>query len=155
MSNNKWLLIANGANAIILSYHNIFQSLEVLPNGKLQHVNLPSGELVTTDRGRGINSASGGRSAFERPTDPHTHEKQVFASEITDFLQQHQDKFISLIVVAAPKTLGDLRHAFSKQMKDKVIAEVSKDFTHIKIHELPTKLRALLLDTLWPGAANG
>lgn len=154
MSNNKWLLIANGANATISSYHNIFQSLEVLPNGKLQHVNLPSSELVTTKRGRVINSASGGRSAFERPTDPHTHEKQVFASEIAAFLQQHQEQFISLIVVAAPKTLGDLRNAFSKQIKDKVIAEVDKDFTHIKVHELPTKLRVLLMDTLWPGMAN-
>lgn len=154
MSSPKWLLIANGAHATISSYSKIFESLEVLPNGTLEHVNLPSSELVTTKRGRGVNNASGGRSAFERPTDPHTHEKHVFVGEIADFLQQHQTQFNSLIVVAAPKTLGDLRNSLSKQIKDKIIAEVDKDFTHVSVHELPGKLRALLLDSLWPGKAN-
>lgn len=36
-----------------------------------------------------------------------------------------------LIVVAAPKSLGDLREFFAEAVREKVHAEIDKDLTHL------------------------
>ncbi|GAC32809.1 host attachment protein [Paraglaciecola polaris] len=151
-SAKKWVLIANGAQATVCEYQHIFESLQVVE--QLSHTHEASRDLVTTERGRAVNSASGGRSAFERPTDPHDHEKHIFATEIVSFLQKNTDNFLSLIIIASPKTLGELRHLLPKTLIHKVIAEVDKDLTNVRTHALPNTLRKLLVDELYPGTSH-
>jgi protein required for attachment to host cells len=42
----------------------------------------------------------------------------------------------ALVVVAPPRTLADLRHAFHADVKDRIIAEINKDLTKHPLHEI-------------------
>jgi protein required for attachment to host cells len=46
----------------------------------------------------------------------------------------------ALVVVAPPRTLADLRHAFGVDVKKRIIAEIDKDLTKHPIHEIEARL---------------
>ena len=144
MHNNTLILIADGAKAVIYKYNGPNNKLAPIKGGKLSHVNELSQDLVTTKRGRMPDNGAGQCSALERPTDPHEHEKHVFAKEIADFVNGKEPSFDRLIIAAAPKVLGDLRQLLSTNVKNKVSAELDKDLTHIPLIELPEHLQDVL-----------
>lgn len=144
MSDSMWVVVADGAKAFIFRYCGYQAPLELVENGTLEGVNAPSHDLVTTQRGRILNSANGQRSALERPSDPHQFQKHQFASEVADFLHQHNSEFDQLVLVASPKMLGDLRNTMPQSDKDKVTAELGKDFTNTPLAKLPKKLSQII-----------
>ena len=54
------------------------------------------------------------------------------------------ERFDKLVLVAAPKTLGDLRDLLPDPVKAKVVAEIDKDLTKVPLHELPKHLDSVL-----------
>lgn len=135
-SNYKtWILVADGAQAKVLAYDKPRRPLRVI-NSDLSHINAASQDLVTTKQGRVFHSADGSRSAMERPTDPHEHEKRKFATELSEYLSNKEERFNRLILVSAPKMLGYLRESMPPQIKRKIIEEVSKDLTNISHEQL-------------------
>jgi protein required for attachment to host cells len=47
---------------------------------------------------------------------------------------------MALIIAAPPRTLADLRHAFHDDVKDRIIAEIDKDFTKQPLNEIEKHL---------------
>lgn len=88
---------------------------------------------ATSDQGREqpgsvFESAGHGRSSHEQ-TDFHQQDEDRFAVAAADMLKQavlahHID---SLIFVAAPRTLGELRKHLHKEVERRVIGEIAKD----------------------------
>lgn len=122
--------------------------------GDAEHVNLeveqvfaqdnPATRDQGTDRpGRSFASSGAQRSAMEQ-TDWHQLAEDRFVGEVADKLYKHAHagRFQSLIVVAPPKVLGQLRKAFHKEVSDKVSAEVPKELTSHPIHEIEKLLSA-------------
>jgi len=144
MHNNTLILIADGAKAVIYKYNGPKNNLSLIKDGKFEHVNKLSQDLVTTKRGRMPDNGAGQRSAMDRPTDPHEHEKHVFAKDVADFINAKEAAFDRLIIAAAPKVLGDLRQLLSTNVANKVSAELDKDLTHIPITDLPEHLQDVL-----------
>lgn len=142
--NRKWIMIADGAKAGVYAYQGPHNKLAPVDGGRLQHVNEPSRELVTTKRGRMPDNGPGQRSALERPTDPHEHEKHIFARELAAFLEERLDEFDTLIIAASPNVLGDLRQLLPDTVKAKISAELDKDLTNIPEPELPQHLQDVL-----------
>lgn len=142
--NRKWIMIADGAKASFYSYEGPHNKLAPVDGGCLQHVNKPSRELVTTKRGRMPDNGPGQCSALERPTDPHEHEKYLFARKLAAFLEKRLDEFDMLIIAASPNVLGDIRQLLPETVKAKVSSELNKNLTNIPPTELPRHLQDVL-----------
>ena len=96
--------------------------------------------------GRSFASAGSARSAMEYSSDPVQVRERRFVENVAEELDKRlqHGEFNRLIVAAAPTALGDLRPAFSKGVKDTIVAELAKDLTNI-----PTaKLEAHFADIL-------
>lgn len=139
-----WIVVADGAKAQLYRYQGPKAPLERIDDGELQHVNELSQDLVSDRPGRVFQSASHRRSAIEPATDPKEHQKHEFARRICAYLEGYISKIDNLILVAAPKVLGDLRRLLPDALKQKVTDELSKDLTNIPAPELPRHLQGVL-----------
>ncbi len=92
--------------------------------------NPPDRDQASDRPGRSFASFSPGRSAYEE-TDFHQLEEDRFAAETADLLKKRalRNDFEKLIVVAPPKTLGELRKAYHKEVSARIIGELDKDLT--------------------------
>jgi len=75
--------------------------------------------------------------------DFHQIEEDRFAAETADLLKQRalRNEFESLIIVAPPRTLGELRKHYHKTVSDRLAGEIDKDLTG---HTVPQIEEALL-----------
>lgn len=97
--------------------------LDALPQPTLGGENHSSGVR------HGSSSANPGESRMEEDS---------FAAATADWLngQALTGKIDALVVVAAPKTLGELRKHYHKQLKAKLLGELSKDLTGRSVAEI-------------------
>jgi protein required for attachment to host cells len=63
---------------------------------------------------------------------PSRHEAELFARRIVDELHDElrRDRFDSLVLMAAPEFLGDLRHVMPKSLREVTAIEIDKDLVH-------------------------
>ena len=99
----------------------------------------------------GMGGANGGgeggafapsRGTFEE-TDFHQLEEDRFAAETAEMLKKRalSNDYESLIVIAPPKTLGEMRKHYHKEVSQRLLGELSKDLTG---HTVPQIEEALL-----------
>ena len=83
---------------------------------------------------------------MEPPTDPQRYAKFEFARDLAERLEDavHRGRFARLMLIAAPKTLGDLRELLPESVKAKVVAEIDKDLTKVPRPELGKHLGEVL-----------
>jgi protein required for attachment to host cells len=97
----------------------------------------------------GSNHALGGGAQFAASrgslgeTDFHQLEEDRFAADAAELLKKRalSNDYESLIVIAPPKTLGELRKHYHKEVSDRLTGELSKDLTG---HPIPDIEQALL-----------
>jgi protein required for attachment to host cells len=137
-----WVLIADGARARIYEMEKPGAKLKPTKHEEVVGEHRYSRDIASDIQGRVFDSGGQGRHAYEDPTDPHRHAKIEFAQEIAQLLEleRSRDSFQQLIVVAAPRTLGDLRHRFSDPLKKAIVAEVNKDLTKMPLPDLENQL---------------
>jgi protein required for attachment to host cells len=87
-------------------------------------------ELKTDAPGRTVESVGSGRSAYEE-VDFHQLEEDRFAQETAEMLKRRAltNDYESLIVVAPPRTLGELRKHYHKEVEKRLAGEIAKDLT--------------------------
>jgi protein required for attachment to host cells len=148
MPNTTWVLIADGARARILAQEKPFEALRpALEEEEITGSTAQSKEIGSDRPGRSFDSSGlGGRHAMAPPTDPQRYAKFAFARELVERLEEalHGGRFQHLVLVAAPKTLGDLRELLPAPVKAKVVAELDKDLTHVPVRDLPRHLASVL-----------
>ena len=91
----------------------------------------------------GDNKGSGGRhhSSSANPDDSRLEEDSYAAATAAWLNQQVLSGNIGqLVVIAAPKTLGELRKHFHKKLEEKLLGELSKDLTGHSISEIAAAL---------------
>jgi protein required for attachment to host cells len=78
-------------------------------------------------------------------TDWHEIAEHRFAQGVAATLCGRDDagEISALVVVAPPKTLAELRGAFTDSLRGKIIAEVNKDLTHHPVHEIERLLTGI------------
>lgn len=136
-----WVVVADGARA------HFFASEDGTLRAALDHDVVAStrspGRDAESDRpGRSFESANAARHAMEPPTDWKTKERQRLARAVADELLNavNRKAFDRLVVAAAPEMLGELRGTMDAQVARLVVAEIDKDLTHLKVHQLPEHL---------------
>ncbi|WP_374944784.1 host attachment family protein [Sphingomonas sp.] len=161
---NAFVLVADGRK--MLFFRN--EGDAAYPNLKVEaaeeHPNPKDGDQKTDAAGRssstqagshapagasgGDNHAGGGGAGFAPQrgtmgeTDYHQQEEDRFAAETAAMLNKRAlaGDFESLIVVASPKTLGELRKHYGKAVSARLTGELAKDLTG---HPVPDIERAL------------
>ena len=162
---NSVVLVADGRKLLFLRN----EGDEVYPNLTVEHAEErvnpadrdqktdAAGGASSTQSGAGApavaqngsNHARGGGAQFApsrgsmEETDFHQLEEDRFAADAAELLKKRalSQDYESLIVIAPPKTLGELRKHYHKEVTDRLTGELSKDLTG---HSLPDIEQALL-----------
>ncbi len=87
-------------------------------------------------------SNTGHRSSAGNHAD-HLVEEDAFATAATNWLNDQAvgHKIDKLIVIAAPRTLGEMRRHYRKQLEQVIVHELAKDLTAKKPPEVLAALR--------------
>lgn len=126
-----WILVADGEKALFLQNKGDAE----IPNFQVrrveEHENPPDREQSASRPGRLSDSNGNHRSAVE-DTDWHRLGKERFAAELADILYKmaHRKRFEKLVIVAPPQILGELRGELHKEVTDRIVGEVDKDYTN-------------------------
>ena len=89
--------------------------------------------------------ASGARhSSSAANPDDSQQEEDGFGSGVTEMLNRHvlDGKITSLVIVAAPRTLGEMRKGYHKQLSAILIGELDKDLTGHSVQAIEKALEA-------------
>ena len=119
---------------------------ERFPNLKTERVlvddNPPTHEQGTDRPGRAFKRAGTNLRSGVEITDWHDLEEHRFAQRVATAMEHlvRERKVKALVVVAPPRTLADLRHAFHTDVKRRIIAEIDKDLTKHPAHEIEKHL---------------
>ena len=137
LKNGTWVLIADGEKALFLENvtddHNVH--LEVIR--KEEQENPPNREQAANRRGRMHDNGPGHKSAVD-DTDWHQLAKERFAADLADMLYEraHKGEFDSIVLVASPNILGELRDQCHQEVSNKVIGEIPKTLTNHPVDEI-------------------
>ena len=77
------------------------------------------------------------RESSDKETDEATFAKQL-ANEL--YRRAHSGDFAALVLIADPQTLGQIRPALHKEVKDRLIDEIGKTFTNAPIADIQKAL---------------
>ncbi len=135
------VFVGDGRKALFLRNHGDEKYLDLKTEQVLVDHNPPSHEQGTDRPGRAFASVGPGRSAIE-PTDWHDLEEHRFARSVADSLERfvRDNKIEAVVIVAPPRALADLRHAFHDGLKKRIIAEIDKELTNQPLFEIEKHL---------------
>ncbi len=141
---NGFVLVADGKKMLFFRNQGDadFPKLEV--ERKREQDN-PADRAQKSDApGRAFDDSGGpGRSAYQE-TDFHQLEEERFAAETAELLRKRalRNEFESLIIVAPPRTLGELRKHYHKEVEKRLAGEIAKDLTGHPVTEIEKILQA-------------
>lgn len=127
---DTYVLVGDGEKALILRNEGDEVHLNLVVDRKLEQDDPPNREQAADRPGRYPDGLGPARSAVEE-TDWHRLGKERFARDLAERLYRsaHAGAMQRLVIVAPPRTLGDLRAELHQEVRDRVIAEIDKDLT--------------------------
>jgi protein required for attachment to host cells len=141
LPNNALVLVADGRKMLFLRNHGDESRMELHLEAHQEQNNPPTRDQGTDSPGRSFSSAGTRRSAMEQ-TDFHQIEEDRFAAGAAQLLQERALKhdFKTLVVIAPPRTLGELRNHYHKEVESRIIQEIHKDLTGFPIDKIEAAL---------------
>jgi protein required for attachment to host cells len=141
LSHNAVVLVADGRKMLFLRN----EGDQEYPNLKVEHAeeqDNPATNDQVTDRAGRASSPQGASQSSVGGADAHQHEEDRFAANAADLLKKRAlaNDFDSLIVIAPPRTLGELRKHYHKEVSDRLKGELDKDLTG---HPIPDIEKAI------------
>jgi protein required for attachment to host cells len=141
LPHNSVVLVADGRKMLFLRNEgdNDYPNFVV---EKAQEQDNPATRDQATDSAGRASSPQGGVQSSVEPTDFHQIEEDRFAADAADFLKTGalKNTYDSLIVVAPPKTLGELRKHYHKEVTSRLKGELDKDLTGHPIKDIEKAL---------------
>jgi protein required for attachment to host cells len=143
IAQGEWVVVCDGSKALFLENTGDAKFPNLRTREAFEQKVLPTSALGSDAPGRSHSSVGHGRSSIEQ-TDYHTQQEEEFLRSVADKLdselQAHQVK--SIILVAPPRALGVLRHAYTHQLKQAVREEIQKDYVKLPVYEIEKLLAA-------------
>ncbi|MGV3455765.1 host attachment family protein [Sphingomonas sp.] len=139
---NAMVVVADGRKMLFLRNEGDTVHLNLQVERKRVQDNPDNIDQRTDAPGRSFSSVGSGRSAYEE-TDFHQLEEDRFAAETAELLKKRalNNDFESLIIVAPPRTLGELRKHYHKEVSERLTGEIDKTLTG---HPIPDIEQALI-----------
>jgi protein required for attachment to host cells len=135
---NTFVVVADGQKMLFFRNEGDAEFLKLEVERKREHEVPADRDLGTDEPGRTFDASGGaGRSAYEE-TDFHQLEEDRFAAETAEMLKNRalRNDYESLIIVAPPKTLGELRRHYHKEVEKRLAGEIAKDLTGHPVPEI-------------------
>ena len=144
MSETTWVLVADAARAQL--YASRLPDELILVREFAHPQSRLKGQDITTDRSGHLQGKGVGHAANE-PGDAKRHEAGNFASELVQALEHGRttNAYTRLVIVAAPHFHGVLNQHLSTQVRDKVSANIEKNYTQLAGNELRAKLSEYIM----------
>lgn len=141
-----WILIANSAHGRVVQNDGPGHGLSEVKGLDFNRDHAPVSASVADKQGRSFDSHGTGRHAMEPATSPERIDERKFVADIAEVLEnkRQEDAYDRLILIASPRTLGDIRAALSDHVAKLVYSEIAKDLTHISVHDLPDHINEFL-----------
>jgi len=141
-----WIIVADGARAQVFINSGPGSGLESALPQALVADNRPSGDIGSDRPGRSFDSAGQGRHSMQPSSDPHQYAQAEFARDIAKLLEEKrgQKAYDQIIIIAAPKMLGELRSALDPSTSRLVVGEIDKDLTKLAVEDLSPHLDELI-----------
>lgn len=132
---DAFIMVADGRKLLFLRNEGDAQIPNLQVEKKLVDRDNPDHHEQATDLAGGSMGTrmAGGQWASGNmdEVDFHQLEEDRFAAEAAELLKERalRNEFESLIIVAPPRTLGELRKHYHKEVSDRLRAEIAKDLT--------------------------
>lgn len=135
------VLVADGRKMLLLRNEGDAVHPNLVVESAEERINPATRDQATDAAGQASSSQGGARSSME-PTDFHQLEEDRFAAEVADLLKRRalSNDFESLIVVAPPRTLGEMRKHYHKEVSERLTGELDKDLTGHPIADIERAL---------------
>jgi protein required for attachment to host cells len=139
----EWVVVCDGAKALVLENAGDAK----FPNLKMREVyeqkDMPT-RLLGADKPGRTHSSVGQNSSAVTQTDWHNQAEQAFLAHLAQKLDAEvvAGKVKSLILVAPPRALGMIRHAYSHALRGAIRTEIDKDLVKHPVHDIEKHLTA-------------
>lgn len=139
---NSLVLVADGGRFALFRNRGrgLSPDLELVLE-KEQHV--PDTADLGSDQPGTSFPSSGGRRASYDTTDFHQRAEDEFAGEAASLTDSHTDELVEgIVVIAAPRTLSVLRKSYTAKVRQRIIAEIDKDYAALPARDVEELLVA-------------
>lgn len=143
VSHNAVVIVADGRKMLFLRNEGDAQHLNLVVERAVEQDNPKDSDQKSDAPGLSYSNAGHGRNTMGE-TDFHQLEEDRFAVDTADLLKRRalSNDFESLIVIAPPKTLGELRKHYHKEVSARLSGELDKDLTGHPIDQIESALQA-------------
>jgi protein required for attachment to host cells len=134
----SFVVVADGEKMLFFRNEGDGEFLKLEVERKRVQDNPATRDQKSDEAGRTFDSSGGaGRSAYEE-TDYHQLEEARFAAETAELLKKRalRNDFENLIIVAPPRTLGELRKHYHKEVEKRITGEIAKDLTGHPVEQI-------------------
>ncbi len=140
---NSVILVADGRKSLFFRNQGDadFPNLSVVE--KESHPNPAHHEQASDLAGQSMKSVDGIGGSMQE-VDFHQLEEDRFASETAAMLKERalRNEYDALVVVAPPRTLGELRKHYHTEVEKRLVAELPKDLVNMPVPEIEKILQA-------------
>src|SRR6476646_5303077 len=139
----EWVVVCDGAKALVLENTGDAKFPMLKRREVYEQKDLPT-HLLGADKPGRTHSSTGPGSSSVTQTDWHNQAEQAFLTHLAQRLDAEiaAGKVKSLILVAPPRALGMIRHAYSHTLRSAVRAEIDKDLVKHPVHDIEKHLTA-------------
>ena len=104
----------------------------------------PADRDQSSDAAGRASSPQGAAQSSMGETDFHQQEEDRFAAHAADLLKRRAlaHEYEALIIVAPPRTLGEMRKHYHKEVSDRLTGELAKDLTGHPVPDIEAALRS-------------
>jgi protein required for attachment to host cells len=137
---DSFVLVADGRKSLFFRNAGDAEFPNLAVEDKEVHANPDHHEQASDAAGRASNTLG---SSMEE-VDFHAQEEDRFAAATAAMLKARalRNDFKTLVVVAPPRTLGELRKHYHKEVERRLVAEVAKDLVNVPVAEIEKILQA-------------
>lgn len=132
LPHNALVLVADGRKLLLLRNHGNSTRIDLRTEAHDELADAKDSDLKTDLAGQspapGNTGLSGGTMG---ETDYHQQQEDRFAADAADRIKAMAlaGAFDALAVIAAPRTLGELRKHWHKEVERRIVGEIAKDMT--------------------------
>ena len=140
---NSFILVADGKKSLFFRNEGDGEFPNLVVERKDIHESPKDGDQKSDAAGAAPTVMGNARAAMSE-TDFHQLEEDRFAAEAAEMLKERalRNDFESLVIVAPPKTLGELRKHYHKEVERRIAGEIAKDLTGHPVEEIERILSA-------------
>ena len=142
LPNNSVVLVADGRKSLFFRNEGDGEYPNLAIEEKAEQINPAHHEQASDTAGMSMKTMDGRGGSMEE-VDFHQQEEDRFATKIAAELKTRAlaNEFEALVIVAPPRTLGELRKHYHKEVERRIVGDVPKDLVNVPVAEIEKALQ--------------